>query len=62
MSNKGIHVFHRGAALLATFLLTALTICSPLLYTENVFAEEGSGKWGAAADEIDKYLDTGFEY
>ena len=62
MSNKGIHVFHRGAALLATFLLTALTICSPLLYTENVFAEEESGKWGAAADEIDKYLDTGFEY
>ena len=66
MSNKGIHVFHRGAALLATFLMTALSICSPLLYTENVFAEEAaseeSGKWGAAADEIDKYLDTGFEY
>ncbi len=66
MSNKGIHIFHRGAALLATFLLTVLSICSPLLYTENVFAEEtaseGSGKWGAAADEIDKYLDTGFEY
>ena len=54
-------LFRRGAAFLTALLLAVMTICSCIAFAED--AETGdTGKWGAAADEIDKYLDAGFEY
>ena len=61
MTNTGWKIFQRGAALLAAFLLAVMTICSGIVLAEEAEAKE-RGRWGAAADEIDKYLDAGFEY
>jgi len=44
---------------LCLFLL--LTVFMTMLFPCVVPAEEGN-RWGSAADEIDRYLDTGFEY
>ena len=61
MSNTKPKGFRRGSALFTALLLAFLTICSCMVYAEDTGAEE-AGRWGAAADEIDKYLDAGFEY
>ena len=61
MTNTGWKIFQRGAALLAAFLLAVMTICSGIVLAEEAETKE-RGRWGAAADEIDKYLDAGFEY
>ncbi|MBQ1491982.1 MAG: FTR1 family protein, partial [Blautia sp.] len=46
----------RGVSILvAVCCLLAMAICPTCYAQEN-------GRWGAAADEIDQYLDTGFEY
>ena len=60
MTNTGWKIFQRGAALLAAFLLAVMTICSGIVLAEEAETKE-RGRWGAAADEIDKYLDAGFE-
>ena len=50
----------RSVALFAAVMLALVTVLSG---AAAVFAEDAdSGRWGAAADEIDKYLDAGFEY
>ena len=56
MCFKGNRLLHRGISLYM-LLVTAFT----LLFSGGVRAEE-AGKWGSAADEIDRYLDAGFEY
>ena len=61
MSNNGQWALRKGAALLTAFWLAIMTICSGVVLAEDGGAGE-AGRWGAAADEIDKYLDTGFEY
>ena len=49
---------NRVWSLLAAVLIAAMTIFSGAAWAESA---EG-GRWGSAADEIDKYLDAGFEY
>ena len=56
MENPRIKSLPRGLPLLAVLLLVLTTILCHFC-----FAEE-NGRWGAAADEIDQYLDAGFEY
>ena len=56
--NKYGNYLRRGGALVAAILVMLVTV-----FSAPVLAEEGSGsKWGDAADQIDKYLDAGFEY
>ena len=56
--NKCRNCLRRVSALFAAVLVMFVTV-----FSTPVLAEEGSGsKWGDAADEIDKYLDAGFEY
>ena len=56
MENPRLKGIPRGLSILAALLLVLTTVlCS------SCFAEE-NGRWGAAADEIDQYLDAGFEY
>ena len=51
----------RCGAFLSALLLALLTVCHPIAFAED--AQTGdSGRWGEAADEIDKYLDAAFEY
>ena len=61
MSDTRSGLFRRGAALLTAFLLAIMTLCSCVVLAEDIKAEE-TGKWGAAADEIDQYLDAAFEF
>ncbi len=61
MSNNEQWALRKGAALLTAFWLAIMTICSGVVLAEDGGAGE-AGRWGVAADEIDKYLDTGFEY
>ena len=61
MSNARLGLFRRGAAALTAFLLAIMTIFSCVGLAEDAETEE-AGRWGAAADEIDKYLDAAFEY
>ena len=50
-----------AGTLVAALVLLVLTICMISPAPAFAEAEEGS-RWGSAADEIDKYLDAGFEY
>ena len=60
MSNLRQVFLRRSAAFFAAVMLALVTVLSG---AAAVFAEDAdSGRWGAAADEIDKYLDAGFEY
>ncbi len=58
MTANGINLRKRVAAALAVFLVMCTCV-----FRGSVFAESAEGnRWGSAADEIDKYLDAGFEY
>ena len=61
MAEKNRSIFIRSSIFPAVVLLLVMT-----LFAAVVSADEGgtgeAGRWGAAADEIDKYLDAGFEY
>ena len=61
MTYCGKDLLKRGWAFL-TVLILVLMMVSP----HAAFADEGgsneAGRWGAAADEIDRYLDAAFEY
>jgi high-affinity iron transporter len=46
---------------LSALLIALLTVFSPAAFAQDAGTQE-SGRWGAAADEIDKYLDAGFEF
>ena len=60
LSLKRLKNVRRGMALAAALLLALLTVFScAALAAEG--ASEQAGRWGAAADEIDRYLDAGFE-
>ena len=49
---------YRTLHLFLAVLITVMTIHSAYVYAET---EEGN-RWGSAADQIDQYLDTAFEY
>ena len=56
--NRNRFILRRTAAL-AMLLLLSLTVLLP----GTAFADAAEeNRWGAAADEIDRYLDAGFEY
>lgn len=56
-SGKKIMIRRRMSVLLMVLAILAMTVSSA------VYAESTEGnRWGSAADEIDKYLDTAFEY
>ena len=61
MTDKGRSILLRTGAFMTALLLIFMTICSSIAFAEDSGADE-AGRWGAAADEIDKYLDAGFEY
>ena len=61
MAKKSQRILSRGGALLSALLIALLTVFSPAAFAQDAGTQE-SGRWGAAADEIDKYLDAGFEY
>ena len=61
MTDKGRSILLRTGAFMTALLLIFMTICSSIAFAEDTGADE-AGRWGAAADEIDKYLDAGFEY
>ena len=56
--NKCKNALHRISALFAAWLVIFATVFQFPVYAE----ETGGTRWGDAADEIDKYLDAGFEY
>ncbi|MBR2259402.1 MAG: ATP-binding cassette domain-containing protein [Blautia sp.] len=56
MKNPRLKDLLRGLPILAILLLALTMVLCP-----SCFAEE-NGRWGTAADEIDRYLDAGFEY
>ncbi|MBQ6321980.1 MAG: FTR1 family iron permease [Lachnospiraceae bacterium] len=58
MQNHQRGLVGRAAAFFGALLLALLTVFPSAM---PVLAEEGN-RWGSAADEIDKYLDAGFEY
>ena len=58
MANQRPNILQRASSLIAALLVMFVTVFSSPVY---VRAEEGN-RWGAAADEIDKYLDAGFDY
>ena len=61
MYNLGAGYLRRVGALISVFLIVFVTTGSLFAYAED--AGSGSaGRWGAASDEIDKYLDAAFEY
>ena len=43
-------------------LALVLSVLSPFAAYAEGTADSGRGRWGAAADEIDRYLDAAFEY
>ena len=61
MAKKSQRILSRGCALLSALLIALLTVFSPAAFAQDAGTQE-SGRWGAAADEIDKYLDAGFEF
>ena len=61
MYNLGAGYLRRVGAIISVFLIVFVTTGSLFAYAED--AGSGSaGRWGAASDEIDKYLDAAFEY
>ncbi len=61
MTEKSLRILSRSVALLSALLIAVLTVLSPAAFAQDAGTQE-SGRWGAAADEIDRYLDTGFEH
>ena len=61
MVAKSRNLLHRSSALLSALFLVMLMIFSPVVYAEEA-GGQNAGRWGEAADEIDKYLDAAFEY
>ncbi len=61
MVDKSRSIPVRISALFTAVLLMLMTMCSSIVYGEEAGSDE-AGRWGAAADEIDRYLDAGFEY
>ena len=61
MAAKSRNLLHRSSALLSAFFLVILTVFSPAVFAEEA-GGQNAGRWGEAADEIDKYLDAAFEY
>ena len=61
MAAKSRNLLHRSSALLSALFLVMLMIFSPVVYAEEA-GGQNAGRWGEAADEIDKYLDAAFEY
>ena len=64
--NKSRGLLKRTGAFVTALMLVLMTVCSAAVYAEDGSAAAASGeeetRWGVAADEIDKYLDAGFEY
>ncbi len=60
MSNLKLNFLHRSAAFLTAVLIALVTVFSGAGTTAAEETQES--RWGSAADEIDKYLDVGFEY
>ena len=58
MSNRKHGFWQRTAALLVSLLL----ILASGNGMASVLAQDSGNRWGEAADEIDRYLDAGFEY
>ena len=58
MSNRKYGFWQRTAALLVSLLL----ILASGSGVASVLAQDSGNRWGEAADEIDRYLDAGFEY
>ena len=56
MGKKNRSIPVRISALFTAVMLVLMTMCSSIAYGEE------AGRWGDAADEIDRYLDAGFEY
>ena len=61
MYNLGAGYLRRVGALISVFLIVFVTTGSLFAYAEDA-ASGSAGRWGAASDEIDKYLDAAFEY
>ena len=61
MGRKVNNVLVRTGAFLTAVMLIFMTVCSSPAFAEETGKGE-AGRWGAAADEIDRYLDAGFEY
>ena len=61
MGRKVNSVLVRTGAFLTAVMLIFMTVCSSPAFAEETGKGE-AGRWGAAADEIDRYLDAGFEY
>ena len=61
MAKKSQRVLSRGSAFLSALLIAFMTVFSPAAFAQDAGTQE-SGRWGTAADEIDRYLDAGFEY
>ena len=61
MAKKSQRVLSRGSAFLSALLIALMTVFSPAAFAQDAGTQE-SGRWGTAADEIDRYLDAGFEY
>ena len=61
MAKTSQRILFRFGAFLAALMIAYLTVCAPAAIAKETGTGE-SGRWGEAADEIDKYLDAGFEY
>ena len=61
MYNFSTGYLRRVGALISVFLIVFVTTGSLFAYAEDA-ASGSAGRWGAASDEIDKYLDAAFEY
>ena len=61
MYNLGAGYLRRVGAIISVFLIVFVTTGSLFAYAEDA-ASGSAGRWGAASDEIDKYLDAAFEY
>ena len=61
MAKTSQRILFRFGAFLAALMIAYLTVCAPAAIAKETGTGE-SGRWGEAADEIEKYLDAGFEY
>ena len=61
MTKKNRGFLQRIGALLSVLALAILTVCCIHVSAQEA-GGQGDGRWGEAADEIDRYLDAAFEY
>ena len=59
MPEKNRRILPGIGSLFIILLLMAVTVCAPVLAQDA--ETENRGRWGEAADEIDRYLDAAFE-